>query len=459
MKRPRKNSRCIGTATLGLLLALPLAAMAQVVSLDPVVDSVGQITRESERVAREMERRAARAAREAQSRAKQQTQQLTAAVEQVASTGLQRIPVLNSTGAVALVEVEVEPGLWAVERQWLAMLDAGELSQVRTLEQTLDIEILEQTDFAELGLSLLRFRVPETVDSRAALSRYLPASLVERLDRNHIFRPQASDESAGGGEMPAPASAICEASFAIGMVDTAIQLDHPAFRDRRIEQKSFLDPELPSPDAHGTAVAGVLIGALPTRTSRLPHATLYNASVFYPRDQFAQGATMMQLVAALDWLLAKDVSVINMSLSGPHNRVLQAALIQVMDKGKVVVAAAGNGGPAAPPLYPAAYPGVISATAVDDRKNIYRWANRGDYLDFAAHGVRVMTARSGGGFGRESGTSIAAPVVSAFAACERAAHPGAVILEKLAARASDLGEPGRDPVFGFGLLGDFSAVP
>ncbi|MCQ3830029.1 S8 family serine peptidase [Microbulbifer elongatus] len=467
LKKPTTRPLRTGMTALALLLALPMAASAQLVNLDPVVDAVGAAISdgisESERLARDLERRAAQAARQAERRAQQQARQLSDTAQQVtgaATDTLRRIPVLNGGGAVALVEVEVAPGEWAVERQWLAMLDTGELA----LLQKLDIEILEQTDYTRLGLSLLRFRVPAAMDSRAALSRHLPASLVERFDRNHIFRPQNAIESSVGGDAPAEVSSICDAPVSIGMVDTAIQLDHPAFRGHRIEQQSFVDPSLPQPDAHGTAVAGVLIGAAPAGLSRLPKANLYNASVFYPRDQFAQGATMMHLVGALDWLLSVDVQVINMSLSGPGNRVLETALKRVLAQGKIVVAAAGNGGPAAPPLYPAAYPGVISATAVDEQMNVYRWANRGDYVDFAAYGVRVMTARSGSRFGRESGTSIAAPIVSAFAACEQAANPGlatdpevatktsSAVMEKLAARASDLGEPGRDPVFGYGFL-------
>ncbi|WP_308364955.1 MULTISPECIES: S8 family serine peptidase [unclassified Microbulbifer] len=490
-RQKKRNPLIVGG--LGLLLCLSPAARAQVLDSGSILNQVESVTGEAERVTQDLESNAADAVRETQEAVN--TGELTDAVNAgelidtvnvdeltdaldvdeltdavnagelinaVESTldpltGLpERLPIVNAGGATVFVDVEVENGWRAVERQWLVMLEPGELAVLRQL----DIEILEQTDFGGLGLSLLRFRVPKEIDSRDALRRLLPAALVDRFDRNHIYNPQIYNPQKADGKTVSQeasegaSSSICGQSLNIGMVDTAIQLDHPAFGHSRIREKSFLEQDIDQPDAHGTAVAGLFVGAIEQMPPRLPGATLYNASVFYSRNQYAQGATMMHLVEALNWLMSKDVEVINMSLSGPDNRILAAAVDQVIGRGKAIVAAAGNAGPAAPPLYPAAYPGVISATAVDSEQRIYRWANRGEHVDFAAFGVSVVTARSGSEFGRESGTSMAAPVVSAFVACELADNPGGAdeVIDRLANRALDLGEPGRDPVFGYGLL-------
>jgi subtilisin family serine protease len=160
----------------------------------------------------------------------------------------------------------------------------------------------------------------------------------------------------------------------------------------------------------------------------------------------------MSLVRALDWLLGEKVSLINMSLAGPDNRILASAVAKTLASGTAIVAAVGNEGPAAPPLFPAAYPGVIAVTAVDSKSKIYRWANRGDQVYFAAPGVNIISARSDGDYGRESGTSMAAPVVAAFLACEMHQHKRDEALALLSNKAKDLGEPGRDQVFGVGLL-------
>jgi len=105
-------------------------------------------------------------------------------------------------------------------------------------------------------------------------------------------------------------------------------------------------------------------------------------------------------------------------------------------------------------LYPAGYPGVIGVTAVDRKQNVYRWANRGEQVDFAALGVEVAVALAGGQYGSQSGTSLAAPVVSARLACVLSTTGLEQALAELRRKAQDLGDRGPDPIFGQGLLPD-----
>jgi minor extracellular protease Epr len=363
----------------------------------------------------------------------------------------EQLPIKNTSGQTAFVDVQVENGWRAVQHEWLVMLDENELA---TLQQ-LPIEVLEKTHFDELDLTLIRFRVPAELDSFTALKKQLPASIVTRLDRNHIYAAQA--EPAPASESSATTKPVCNESVKIGMIDTAIKIDHPAFATNgasKIISRDFLEEKLTPPDAHGTAVAGLLIGKGENLNPLLPNASLYSASVFYARNDYAQGATMLNLVRALNWLMAENVSVINMSLAGPDNQILAKVIAKALSSGKAIVAAVGNEGPAAPPMFPAAYAGVIAVTAVDREQKIYRWANRGNQVAFAAQGVSVITARASGGFGRESGTSMASPVVAAFVSCEL--HNNKINLadafKHLSTQAIDLGVPGRDDIFGYGLL-------
>jgi len=118
-----------------------------------------------------------------------------------------------------------------------------------------------------------------------------------------------------------------------------------------------------------------------------------------------------------------------------------------------VVAAAGNEGPIEAAVHPAAYPEVVGVTAVDRFQRIYRFANRGDHIDFAAPGVAVWTSVGPAG-SEQTGTSFAAPWVTAILANELALASGDLdaVLARLAAESTDLGAPGRDPVFGHGLV-------
>jgi minor extracellular protease Epr len=363
----------------------------------------------------------------------------------------QDLPILNRNGQTVLVDVEVENGWRAIQQEWLIILDDGELASL----QNVPVKIVEQTFLPELEMTLVRFRVTPELDSLEALTRHLPENMAKRLDRNHVYRPQTA--SANNPSVGFQSKTICHHPLKIGMIDTAIQQDHPAFSaaviNQKIITKNFLDESLPEPEAHGTAVAGVLIGKGDQLIPLAPDASLYAASVFYVRNDYAQGATMMSLVRALDWLMMEKVSVINMSLAGPDNQILAKAINKILSQGVAVVAAVGNEGPAVTVMYPAAYPGVIAATAVDSNQKIYRWANRGPQVYFAAPGVSVFTARSDGQYGHESGTSMAAPVISAYVACELVTQNNLKeALAGLQTRALDLGEPGRDPVFGFGLL-------
>lgn len=369
----------------------------------------------------------------------------------------ERLPILNTEGNTAFVDVRVEQGWRAVEREWLVMLEDKDLPSF----QALGIELIEQVSYEQLGISLLRFKVTAELDSLASLQQRLPSAMSASMDRNHIYASQnafPSNSPAVRTSTPSPMGkreAACDTALAIGMIDTAVNSSHPAFTgDNKIISQHFLAENLATPDAHGTAIAGLFVGKSKELQPLLPNATVYSASVFFARNEHAQGATMMSLVRALDWLAGQNISVINMSLAGPDNQILAKVIEKILAKGRVIVAAAGNEGPATAPLFPAAYKGVIAVTAVDKEQKIYRWANQGGYISFAALGVAVMTASAAGGIGKESGTSMAAPVVTALMACEltQAKKSSAQALASLIVKAKDVGEPGRDPVFGYGVL-------
>ena len=183
-----------------------------------------------------------------------------------------------------------------------------------------------------------------------------------------------------------------------------------------------------------------------------PQAEVYAAAVFENDEQRGEIASTVSLVRALDWLITSGVDVVNVSLAGPPNRLLETALDRAGDKGVMVLAAAGNGGPVAQPMYPAAYDSVVAVTAVDRGGRVFRLANRGNYLDIAAPGVSLLHAKAGGGYSASSGTSFAVPFATTAAARLRKMQPGGDTLETLYLWAEDLGPPGRDEIYGYGLL-------
>ena len=311
-----------------------------------------------------------------------------------------------------------------------------------------------------LNRVLLRVDAPEDRDiAQAALDLALdaPGTVV---DFNHLYVP--SDEAAAptgaaatvAGRVQAPQTSVPPA-VTIGIIDSAVALDHPAFRDADIVQRDFVPFAAPRPLDHGTAVASLLVGENGRLRPAQGRARLNAAAVFFADEGGNPIATTASLVTALSWQATERVAVVNMSLAGPPNRVLEAAIEAVTADGMLVVAAVGNNGPAGEPLYPAAYSTVVGVTAVDSGNRIYRYANRGQHVMFAAPGVRVRVAQSDGGYDTRSGTSMAAPYAAAIIAQSVAAHPASStdgVLAVLKAGAIDLGAKDFDDVFGHGLI-------
>jgi subtilisin family serine protease len=227
---------------------------------------------------------------------------------------------------------------------------------------------------------------------------------------------------------------------------------------RKLHQRSFVTTAAaPTQVAHGTAIAALMVGRgdpqHPERAGLLPAADLYVASVFERQSERTQ-ASAVAIVSALDWMVANNVPVVNVSLSGEANSLVALAVQKAARRGTVLVAAAGNGGPSAPPAYPGAYPDVIAVTAVDQDGAIFAGANQGDYIAFAAPGVRIWTPGATA-FGQyQTGTSFAAPFVSAAVALElmrgTPADPQS-LRRRLADYSLHLGPPGKNPIFGYGL--------
>lgn len=318
--------------------------------------------------------------------------------------------------------------------------------------RALGLGIKRRTRLRGLGFVVTVLRVPKEAsvgDSVGQLRKQLPQVWA---DANHRYELMAGETKLqAAGLMGWSATPGCGRGMVIGMLDSGLETDHPALRGRDITVRSFLASGVQAPPpAHGTATAALLVGQGEV-SGLVPGAKLYVGSIFRQRSRKDIDTTADALVQALDWLATERVGVINLSLGGPRNLIVEAAIQRVLAMGVAVVAAAGNGGPDAPPAYPAAQEGVIAVTAVDMKLKPYRRANRGDYIGFAAPGVDVLTAAPGGGTVYVSGTSYAAPFVTAAAVMAGPKQGAAAVHKQLRDAAQDLGEPGKDRVFGWGL--------
>jgi hypothetical protein len=337
--------------------------------------------------------------------------------------------------------------------------------QIATLQGN-GFTILDRTEIGGFGGEVLRLRIPPNVQLEAARDLVIAAAPQSLADFSHYYRSEQAEACSGPhcasiGLIDWPGSsgppAGCGGSVTIGLIDTAINPDHAAFAGGQVEVIRLSDAALPeSSRQHGTAVAALLAGAADSRTpGLLPGAKIVAVDAFYKGGRRDDRSGVYELLRALDLLAQRNVRVAHMSLAGPPNVLLERLVGQLSSSGMVIVAAAGNGGPKAAPAYPAAYADVIAVTAIDRAKRAYRRAGRGEHIDLAAPGVDVWTAASVSGARSKTGTSFAAPFVTAAAALLKAANDNASsadILDALGRSAEDLGEPGKDAVFGWGLI-------
>jgi subtilisin family serine protease len=238
----------------------------------------------------------------------------------------------------------------------------------------------------------------------------------------------------------------------LGLVDGGIDVTHPVFRDAAIHQHGCGDKPVPSP--HGTAVASLMVGRSELFHGAAPGAELFAADVYCG---LGTGGAVDAVVDGIAWIARQRAPVINVSLVGPRNVTLENVVRVVIARGFIVVAAVGNDGPAAPPLYPASYPGVVGVTGVDSRQRALLEACRGPQVDFAAPGADMAAAMLSPSFAAVRGTSFAAPIVAGLLAAQLH-EPNSSDAEKaialLVQQAVDLGSRGFDKVYGNGLVGN-----
>jgi Subtilase family len=305
--------------------------------------------------------------------------------------------------------------------------------------------VIERTSLAALDSVVTRLSTPKDMDAQAALTAMRQLDTKGSYDLTHYYATTFTPQGSRTAAVPRAQASSAKGSLKIGMIDTKVA-DHQWLSNTNLQQRDFTPSKESSPTEHGTAIASLL--------SSDGAGQIYAANVF--QGSAARPYTSADaLVRALNWMVEQNVVVINISLAGPRNAILDTLIARSIGKGHVIVAAAGNGGPTAPPAYPAALPNVVAVTAVDRNLRVYRYANRGRYITVSARGVDVTAAAPGGGTSSYSGTSFATPHIAAWMArCAKSlsAATRQKCVAALAKNAKDLGAPGKDEVYGLGFI-------
>jgi subtilisin family serine protease len=355
-----------------------------------------------------------------------------------------------------------------VERQILVLVDASRPPTLgATLAQTYGLVLLSSQEVTLIAARAELFRVPLGRSEAAALLALQRDPRVRSAQFNWRYFHSAGPGSALSPQyaprkvhLPEAHQMALGRNVTIAVIDSAIDAAHPDLAGAVARSFDGVGDKDATPDFHGTAIAGI-IRSRGVVEGVAPQADIMAVRAFRTVPGGLPETTTDVLLAAIEWAVNNGAKVLNMSFVGPRNKALQELLEAAARKGVVLVAAAGNAGPKAPPAFPAAFPGVIAVTAVDAADKRYQHANRGRYIAVAAPGVDVLAPVDGGGHELLSGTSFATAYVSGIAALLLERDPSlnaASIARLIAAGADDLGPAGRDDDFGAGRVNALSAL-
>lgn len=209
---------------------------------------------------------------------------------------------------------------------------------------------------------------------------------------------------------------------------------------------------------HGTHVAGI-VGAQNNGLGIVgvaPDASLYALKVL---DENGQGY-LSDMISAIDWAITNHMDILNLSLGSMEpSYVLERALTKAYQSGMLIVAAGGNDGTGAGNgdnvAYPAKYPAVIAVSAVDQNNVRGSFSATGNAIEYTAPGVDIVSTHLDNKYVSYSGTSMATAFVTGSLALLKEMYPDITASElrgQLKRNALDLGAPGKDPWYGFGLI-------
>ncbi|MDJ0895408.1 MAG: S8 family serine peptidase [Alphaproteobacteria bacterium] len=314
---------------------------------------------------------------------------------------------------------------------------------------------LDAVPLPAVGLLLFRYRAVDPDQALAAFAILQRASGVVLAQPNltHLLQAWPVAKPVPQARPVRLAAATRSAGAAIALIDSAVDASHPALSGAPIELVDVVEDGDATPGNHGTALAGIMLEAV--RDAGAEPMPIIAVRAFVEASEGGGDSTSFLIGRAIDVAIGRGAAVLNLSFAGPSDQLLAYMIDQAVSRGIVVVAAAGNAGPQAPPAYPAALEPVIAVTATDARDRLFKAANRGPYVQIAAYGVDVLVPAPGNRYGHQSGTSLAAAYVSAAIAVlldRDRNHDRSAVVEALEGTAVDLGPPGRDTQFGVGRL-------
>ena len=334
----------------------------------------------------------------------------------------------------------------------------------------LDLEVARNFTMQGLGLKVYLMRLGDGAEPDQVFEAAGSDRRPLWVQQNFIYRTSQSETAVGGQQYALQQIRAGEVTkkadgdgIRIALIDSGVDVAHESLKGADIETINVVEEGKPVPaETHGTVLASILVGQGPLN-GIAPRAQLVAIRAFHEIEPKSGGAesSSYTLALALETAIRQQVRVVNLSLTGPQDKLVAQMVNEAMMRRISVVAAAGNAGPEGPTAYPAAQDGVIAVTATDIQDRLYSQANQGGYISIAAPGVDILGARPGGGYDFFSGTSMATGYASGLATLLIAAKADISVVklrQTMEKSAVDLGPPQRDTAFGAGRIDAASAL-
>ena len=336
---------------------------------------------------------------------------------------------------------------------------------MKSLAEENGLERVDEWPMLSLGVHCLVFAAPRDADVDAIVARLAADPRVESAQRMNRFELQTSREAAGENDpyrkmqRSLDALEITEAhrwstgrGVRIAVIDTGVDAGHPDLAGQVAELRDFIGGA-PGGDRHGTAVAGVIASQAGNRLGIVgiaPGARLLALrACAQPRTAGAGSCTTFDLARAIDYAIgAGAADIINLSLGGPQDRLLERLLDQAIAHKVVVVAAAGEGAAS----FPGTMDGVIAVGTAESKSLTEA---------LSAPGVDVLSLAPPDGYDFFSGSSIAAAQVSGVVALLLERSPelrGPEVRNTLVRTARRSATPGDDTRLGVDACAALAAV-
>ncbi len=256
----------------------------------------------------------------------------------------------------------------------------------------------------------------------------------------------------------------------VAVIDTGVDASHPDLLNRVVtgpdfahKPKNLLDRRdkngAMDEGGHGTHCAGIIAANANNIVGIAGIAPQVRIMPVRVLDEKGLGH-QFNVMKGIAYAINQGARIINLSLGGNRTSSVERRFYEAAVQSKtLIIAAAGNGGESLD--FPAAYPGVLSVGATNERGELAYFSNRGTALSLTAPGVGILSTYPNQAYAKTSGTSAAAPFVAGVAALVWSQHPDwspQQVRDHLERTADDRGAPGIDPLYGRGEINPVAAV-